>query len=121
MYFAIVHAFVLVIVFALHLGCASTSYVNKLCRGNLESFDKKILQSSVTYWLSYSIDGPTAKIRFAGREFDAKIEASNSKSWEGHWIKRMDDGVYFSYLPDEGGTIKFMFEGDRWFSGNCND
>ena len=66
---------------------------------------------------SYSLSGESAKVRFAGREFDVKAE--HGKSWEGVWLNRMDDDIYFSFLPSEGGTIKFEFKPDLWYSGNC--
>lgn len=91
--------------------------VKSTCRGNIETFDKKIIQTDVIYLLWYEISGPRAKIRFAGREFDALVEKMSSA--KGHWIKRIDDSIYFSFVPEEGGTIKFQFEPNRWFSGNC--
>jgi hypothetical protein len=99
---------------------SSTAIASSLevsCRGNIESFDKKIIQAGVAYSLWYEISGAKAKIRFAGREFDAVVEKGTS--WKGLWIKRIEDKEYFSFLPDEGGTVKFEFEPNRWFSGNC--
>ena len=99
---------------------ASTGTASELeatCRGNIESFDKKIIQAGVTYLLRYEISDAKAKIKFAGREFDAVVERGTS--WKGHWIKKIEDEEYFSFLPNDGGTIKFQFEPNRWFSGNC--
>lgn len=87
------------------------------CRGNIETGNREIIQAGVSYFLWYTISGTTSKIRFAGREIDAVVETGNS--WKGRWIKRFDDDVYFSFLPDEGGTIKYRFEPNRWYSGNC--
>lgn len=87
------------------------------CQGNIETSTKTIVQAGVSYKLNYEISGQSAKVRFAGREFEANVEFG--KSWKGPWIKRMDEKVYFSFLPEDGGTIKFQFEPDRWFSGNC--
>lgn len=91
--------------------------VTRSCQGNIESGSRQIVQAGVTYKLSYEVSGSTAKIRFAGKEFDARVETG--KSWKGLWIKRMDNEIYFSYLPEDGGTIKFQFSSDRWYSGNC--
>jgi hypothetical protein len=87
------------------------------CHGNIETFDKKLIQAGVIYKVVYETSGDVAKVWFAGREFEARAE--KGKSWKGVWMKQMDDKVYFSLLPDEGGTIKFQFEENRWFSGNC--
>jgi hypothetical protein len=95
----------------------AASEVNRSCQGNIETSTKKILQAGVAYKLSYEISGKSARIRFAGREFETGVELG--KSWKGPWLKRMDDSIYFSYLPEDGGTVKFQFELDRWFSGNC--
>jgi hypothetical protein len=98
-------------------GMARASELEVTCRGNIETFDKKIVQADVVYLLRYDISGAKAKIRFVGREFDAVVE--KGASWKGRWIKKMEDSEYFSFLPDDGGTIKFQFEPNRWFSGNC--
>jgi hypothetical protein len=98
--------------------CAATASESGLtCHGNLETGNRQIIQAGVTYKLSYEISGVKAKVRFAGREFDALAETG--KSWKGIWIKRMGESIYFSFLPSDGGTIKFQFEPDRWYSGNC--
>ncbi len=91
--------------------------ITRECQGNIESFDQKIEMASVSYKLKYEITGSIAKVRFAGREFEVNIE--RGQSWKGLWLKRMDSDLYFSYLPDDGGTIKFQFEPNRWYSGNC--
>ena len=98
-------------------GIATASELEATCRGNIESFDKKISQAGATYLLRYEISGTKAKIRFAGREFNAVVERGDS--WKGRWIKKIEDKECFSFLPDDGGTIKFEFEPNRWFSGNC--
>ncbi len=87
------------------------------CHGNIETFDKRIIRSGVSYMVVYNTSGDVSTVRFAGREFEAKAETG--KSWKGFWLKRMDNKVYFSFLPDDGGTIKFQFEENLWFSGNC--
>ena len=82
----------------------------RTCHGNLETFTRQIIQAGVSYNMSYEIAGSTAKIRFAGREFDAQVRMG--KSWTGPWIMRIDNEIYFSYLPQDGGTIKFQFSAD---------
>jgi hypothetical protein len=96
---------------------AQSSFINQTCNGNIETYNRKVLQAGVTYKLSYSVSGKDAEIRFAGREFKVSIERGSS--WLGLWLKRIDSEVYFSFLPDEGGTLKFEFEPNRWYSGNC--
>ncbi len=99
---------------------ASASEVKCICHGNIETFDKKIIKAGVSYFLWYEITGSKAKIRFAGREFDTEVATEISgTAWKGRWFRQMNDGIYFSFLPEEGGSIKFEFESDRWFSGNC--
>lgn len=98
-------------------GIALASEFDATCRGNIETFDKKLIQAGVTYLLRYDVSGTKAEIRFVGREFEAVVEKGSS--WKGRWIKNLDDKVYFSFLPDDGGTMKFEFEPNRWFSGNC--
>ena len=96
---------------------AVASDITRTCQGNIETYSRQIIQAGVSYKMSFEIFGSTAKIRFAGREFDAEVETG--KSWKGPWVKRMDNEIYFSYLPEDGGTIKFQFAPDRWYSGNC--
>lgn len=110
-------AFSVLVLFSIFIHAAGASENDRTCYGNLETFNKQIIQAGITYKLSYEISGAKAKVRFAGREFDALAESG--KSWKGLWIKKMDEGIYFSFLPEDGGTIKFQFEPDRWFSGNC--
>lgn len=101
--------------------CAALTNVasasDSTCHGNIETFDKKLIQPGVTYFLRYDVSGTKAKIKFAGREFDAVVEKGSS--WKGLWMKNLEAKEYFSFLPDEGGTLKFAFEPNRWFSGNC--
>ena len=85
----------------------SKPFITSDCLGNIETFDKNILTSGVSYKISYVVSGNSAQVRFAGREFDASVETG--ESWNGVWIKKMDDEAYFSFLPDDGGTIKFEF------------
>lgn len=87
------------------------------CEGNLETFDKKIIQAGVSYKISYVLSGDKVRVSFAGREIEALSEVG--KSWKGHWIKKIDNDTYFSFLPDDGGTIKFQFAKNEWYSGNC--
>lgn len=103
--------------FSIFICTAGASESNLTCHGNIETFNKQIRQAGVTYKLSYKVSGTKATVRFAGREFDALAESG--KSWKGLWIKRIDEGIYFSFMPEEGGTIKFQLEPDRWYSGNC--
>lgn len=102
---------------ALCFGTAHAQFVERTCLGNLETFDRQIIKAGVSYKLSYSVSGASAKVRFAGREFEARAERGSS--WQGVWVKRMDDDIYFSFLPAEGGTIKFQFKPNEWYSGNC--
>lgn len=96
---------------------AQAAFIDRTCLGNIETFDRKIIQAGVTYKLSFAVSGASAEVRFAGRAFN--VAAERGASWKGVWLKRMDTEVYFSFLPDEGGTIKFQFEPNRWYSGNC--
>jgi hypothetical protein len=112
-----IKTFVAIMLFSAAITIAFASENERTCQGNLETYQKQIIKAGVTYKLSYSISGEKAKVQFAGREFDALAEKGNS--WKGVWIKRMDETIYFSFLPDEGGTIKFQFEPNRWYSGNC--
>ena len=89
----------------------------RTCHGNIETGGRQITKAGVTYKLSYVVSGSKATIKFAGREFEATAETG--KSWKGLWIKRIDNDIYFSFLPDDGGTIKFEFEANQWYSGNC--
>ncbi len=57
------------------------------------------------------------KITFAGHDLVALVDTGTS--WKGRWIKQIEGNEYFSFLPDDGGTIKFQLEPNRWFSGNC--
>jgi hypothetical protein len=99
---------------------AHASEVRGTCIGNIETFRRELIQAGVSYYIWYEFSGSTAKIRFAGREFQAEAATSTGgKAWKGRWLRRMDNGIYFSYLPDEGGTVKFELAPDRWFSGNC--
>lgn len=111
---------IIVTLATLLIGCpksGSDSQFERTCHGNLETFSKQIIKAGITYKLSYEVSGSRARVRFVGREFDANAE--RGKSWRGYWIKRVDNDVYFSFLPDEGGTIKFEFGPDQWYSGNC--
>ncbi|MGN6829012.1 hypothetical protein [Paucibacter sp. M5-1] len=107
----------LVAVGALCSGTANAQFVDHTCLGNLETFDRQIVKAGVSYKLSYLVSGSSATVRFAGREFEAKVERGSS--WQGVWVKRMDDDIYFSFLPAEGGAIKFQFQPNHWYSGNC--
>lgn len=96
------------------------SEVSLTCHGNIETFDKKVVTPGVTYFLWHKISGEKAEIRFAGKEFEAEVAtAIDGKAWKGRWLRKIAGSTYFSYLPDEGGALKFEFESDRWFSGNC--
>jgi hypothetical protein len=114
LFFAVFFLFLIGISPFLHANEKNTSVV---CRGNIEAFDKSIIQAGVSYDLSYSLAKDSARVWFAGYEFDAFIE--EGKSWKGLWTKKTDNKFYFSFLPNEGGSIKFMLEPDKWFSGNC--
>jgi uncharacterized membrane protein len=113
----IIKTFIAMILLSSVMSCAIASDNERTCQGNLETFDKQIIKADVTYKLSYGISGSKVKVHFAGREFDANAESG--KTWKGLWITRIDESIYFSYLPDEGGTMKFQFEPNLWYSGNC--
>lgn len=98
-------------------GMESSAERQLSCKGNIETSHKKLVQPGVEYSLWYHISGSSSQIRFAGREFDATVKTGSS--WKGQWIVRMDNEIYFSFMPDEGGSIKFEFESNRWYSGNC--
>ena len=113
----IINTFVAIMLLITAISCAIASDNERTCQGNLETFDKQIIKAGVTYKLSYSIAGAKVKVQFAGREFDAHAESG--ETWKGLWIQRIDESIYFSYLPDKGGTIKFQLEPNLWYSGNC--
>lgn len=112
------HRFLLAVLLTLCSHCAVSEPVFRSCLGNIETSNRKIEKAGVSYALWYDASDTVAKIRFAGREFEARVEIGNS--WDGPWFKRIDDELYFSYLPREGGTIKFAFGPNQWFSGNCS-
>jgi hypothetical protein len=112
-----IQAFTVLVLFSIFIRVAGASENDRMCYGNLETFNKQLIQAGITYKLSYEISGEKAKVRFSGREFDALVESG--KSWKGLWINKIDEDIYFSFLPEDGGTIKFQFEPNRWFSGNC--
>ena len=112
-----IKAFTTIILLIAASSCTLASDNERTCQGNLETFDKQIIKAGVTYKLSYSIAGAKVKVQFAGREFDAHAESG--ETWKGLWIQRIDESIYFSYLPDKGGTIKFQLEPNLWYSGNC--
>lgn len=117
----IIKAFIVFMFFIAYTNTANAVFIERTCHGNLETFDKKIIKAGVIYKMSYEVSGREVKIRFAGREFDAQA-SENPSSYKGLWIRKMiyePDLFYFSYLPDDGGTIKFQFAPDRWYSGNC--
>ncbi|HBR69398.1 MAG TPA: hypothetical protein DEA55_08500 [Rhodospirillaceae bacterium] len=95
------------------------SFVISVCVGNIETFESQIIEAGVSYKIAYSILSDVAHIRFVGRDFDAAVDTGGA--WKGPWLKKMnEEKEYFSFLPEDGGTIKFMFSPDRWFSGNCS-
>lgn len=102
---------------------AAAAFIERTCHGNLETYDKKIIQAGVIYKISYEVSGEKVKVRFAGREFDAKVSVDpGGQVYKGLWITKIvagPDRFYFSFLPEDGGTIKFEFAPDRWYSGNC--
>lgn len=112
-----IKSFIAIVILNTSISATFASGNERTCQGNLETFDKQIIKAGVTYKLSYSVSDSTAKVRFAGREFDALAESG--KSWKGIWIKRIDESIYFSFLPDDGGTIKFQIKPNIWYSGNC--
>ena len=113
------HPFCMAALLAVTFGVSSAraEFTELTCLGNIETFDRQIIKAGVSYKLSYSVSGNSAKVGFAGREFDVKAE--QGKSWRGVWLQRMDDDLYFSFLPEDGGTVKFEFKPNEWYSGNC--
>jgi hypothetical protein len=109
--------FIALVLFTTFICQANAKENKKTCYGNIETYSKEIVQAGISYKLSYEIFDSKVKIRFAGHEFDAIVE--NGNSWKGLWITKMDNDIYFSYLPDDGGTIKFKFKENLWYSGNC--
>jgi len=103
----------------LFAGCSYDGYKETECTGNIESFEKKVLRYGIDYKVSYLINGDFAKIRIAGREIDTK--ATKGKSFLGYWLLINEPNSYLSYLPSDGGTIKFKLENGEWFSGTCHD
>lgn len=106
---------------ALLLSAASSNAlaapVQALCRGNIETSDKKIVHAGVSYWLWYVVTADKATIRLAGREFTAKATAGNN--YTGLWLQDFSGDRYFSFLPADGGTVRAELEDGVWFSGNC--
>jgi len=96
---------------------AGAEAFNLFCQGDIETRDKNILAASVFYPLRYEITGSRANIHFAGKTFVATVE--KVKSRKGKSIKKIDEEMNFSFLPDEGGKIRFQFDQDRWYSGIC--
>jgi hypothetical protein len=88
-----------------------------LCLGNHETGLEKIVETSVDYFLWYKFVGEKAKVRFAGREFEAKV--SYGQFYEGPWLQNHGDMETFSFLPGDGGTVTFQFNEELWFKGNC--
>lgn len=116
----VIRIFKPIVAFALGIILANTAtaaVIETTCLGNIESFDRKIVQAGVTYLLRYEIFDTKAKITFAGHDLVALVDTGTS--WKGRWIKRLEGNKYFPFLPDDGGTIKFQLEPNRWFSGNC--
>jgi hypothetical protein len=87
------------------------------CFGNTETGDKKVLQAGIQYLLWYRIEENTAKVRVAGRELSTKVDRGSS--WKGPWLKLNTEQEYFSFLPEEGGTLKFQLDKQTWYIGNC--
>jgi hypothetical protein len=90
-----------------------------MCYGNIEDGFKRIITPGISYKLSYIISGSNVRVQFAGHEFDANIDSAGGKAWKGIWIRSSNEDIYFSYLPDEGGIIKFKYKDNNWYSGNC--
>ena len=109
-----------VLVLAVFIGIFSSAQATPgqvLCRGNIETVDRKILHPGVEYWLWYNVVGKNATVRVAGREFNTT--ADTGSAWSGLWLQNLKDGAYMSYLPSDGGTMKAELETGVWFSGNC--
>jgi len=87
------------------------------CVGNTETFDKNVVSPGTRYLLSYTLDGKRGSVKVAGREFSVAVDRGTS--WKGPWLKSITEKSYFSYLPEDGGTIKIQLDPKLWFSGNC--
>ncbi len=89
-----------------------------VCSGNIETSRLELLKPAVQYPLVVDWDKRIPKVYFAGREIE--VEVSTGRTWHGPWLTNITaDGTYLSFLPNEGGTLKFSFEPDKWYSGNC--
>ena len=88
-----------------------------LCLGNHEKGLENIVETNVNYFLWYKFVGEKAKVRFAGREFEAKV--SYEQMYDGPWLQNLGEMENFSFRPGDGGTIKFQLNDDLWFTGNC--
>lgn len=96
---------------------AGAEAINLFCQGDIETKDKNVLEACVFYPLRYETTGSKANIRFAGKTFVASIEQGKSRKSKA--IKKIDNETYFSFLPDDGGKIRFQFDQDRWYTGSC--
>jgi hypothetical protein len=96
---------------------ANANPVQTLCRGNIETPDRKIMHAGVSYWLWYDVTAGRATVRIAGREFNTTAETGTT--WPGFWLHNIKEGPYLSFLPSDGGTIRVELETGTWFSGNC--
>jgi hypothetical protein len=98
------HKSIFLLPIVLLAGCAQVFAAERECLGNIETFDKKIVQVNVRYKMWFEISDKTALVRVAGREF--KVEARRGNSWKGDWLQLIGEDQYFSFLPEEGGTLK---------------
>jgi hypothetical protein len=88
------------------------------CTGNIETFDKKLLQPGVQYSLLLNWDSKPPTVTVAGRSL--KIEPSyNANMFKGPWFWNVIGKSYLSFLPDDGGILKLELESDVWYSGSC--
>lgn len=107
---------VLIILSAICITTASAATVRE-CQGNIETFDKKVIEPGVSYKIWYEISGDRATVRVAGRNIDAEV--AKHRVWNGAWIRFAGESDYLSFWPDDGGTIKLELNTNYWFSGNC--
>ena len=91
-----------------------------VCRGNLETFQRRVLRVGVVRNLKIVAAGNSARVMFDGQTFETTVERGK---YRGVWLKEKAGPVYFSYLPDDpAAVLKYARNDDPeepWFSGRC--
>ena len=90
------------------------------CKGNIETFDLTLISANVTYSMFYKIDDLEATIWFADRKFVSEVRSSSERAWRGNWLFVNEGNLYFSFLPEPIGEMRYMFEPNVWFAGRCS-